>query len=86
MRKILSDNNSYEASVIVDGNGHVLGTLTAPIIVEATSSIPKYDEAIFTNNVSGSPTSIVYKLAGATVLTITNTYDASNFLTHSVRS
>ena len=50
------------------------------------SSLPKHDEIVVTNNVAGSPTVVVYKLATVTVLTITNTYDGSNFLTHSVRS
>lgn len=52
----------------------------------ATSGLPEHDEIVITNNVAGSPTIVVYKLATVTVLTITNTYDGSNFLTHSVRS
>jgi len=50
------------------------------------SSLPNHDTIELTNNLAGSPTVVVYKLDGATVLTITNTYDGSNFLTSSVRS
>jgi len=56
------------------------------ITTTSGSDIPKHDEVVVTNNVLGSPTVVVYKLLGATVLTITNTYDGNNFLTHSVWS
>ena len=52
----------------------------------AISALPEHDEIVITNNASGSPTIIVYKLATVIVLTITNTYDGRNFLTSSVRS
>jgi hypothetical protein len=85
----LSNDGTEQVTLPVRYYDNGDGTYSEQITVGAsgtTSNLPKHDEIIITNNEAGSPTLIVYKLASVTVLTITNTYDGSNFLTHSVRS